>query len=135
MKNKYIIYTDGSCLDNPGIGGWAFYILQNNEIKDKDSGADIDTTNNRMEITAILNALKRTPENCEIDLYSDSNYALNVCFGTWKRNLNNDLLDEIDSLKQTRIVTPHWVKGHDKNEYNNMCDEDARTQAENLKAI
>ena len=142
---KVTIYTDGACSGNPGPGGWGA-ILMHNENKKELSGGIKDTTNNIMEITAVLEALKALKFPCEVDIYSDSAYVVN-CFNQgwiynwlkkgWKtasgENVKNkELWEELYNLTKVHNVTFHKVKGHADNEYNNRCDELARTAIKNL---
>jgi len=136
---KVIIYTDGACSGNPGPGGWGAILIYKNTKKEI-SGGKKDTTNNIMEITATLEALKALKFPCEVDLYSDSAYVVN-CFNQgwiynwikkgWKTASgqpvkNRELWEELYSLTQIHNVTFHKVKGHANNKYNNRCDELAR---------
>ena len=122
--NNYTLYTDGSCLGNPGNGGYAYLLLDSNSNKILEgSGFKKDTTNNRMELTAVINALKffnnNTYSKCII--YSDSQYVINTINNNWKRNKNNDLWEQLDSLISSNIKFV-WVKGHDGNEMNEKAD-------------
>ena len=142
---KVTIYTDGACSGNPGPGGWGA-ILMHNENKKELSGGIKDTTNNIMEITAVLEALKALKFPCEVDIYSDSAYVVN-CFNQgwiynwlkkgWKtasgENVKNkELWEELYNLTKVHNVTFHKVKGHADNEYNNRCDELARKAIKSL---
>ena len=132
---KVIIYTDGACSGNPGPGGWGA-ILMYNETSKEISGANKDTTNNIMEITAVLEALKLLKEECEVKIYSDSAYVVNAFnqgwIYNWKKNnwktaskdpvKNQELWEELYSLVQRHKVEFIKVKGHSDNEYNNRCD-------------
>jgi ribonuclease HI len=113
---KKTIYTDGSCRDRKG--GWAFVILFEMHWSDKVS----DTTNNRMELTAVIEALK-TLKNEECVIYSDSQWVINCAEGRWKRNKNLDLWEDFEEQRRRqKKVEFVWVKGHSTNEYNNLCD-------------
>ena len=142
---KVTIYTDGACSGNPGPGGWGA-ILMHNENKKELSGGIKDTTNNIMEITAVLEALKALKFPCEVDIYSDSAYVVN-CFNQgwiynwlkkgWKTSSgenvkNKELWEELYNLTKVHNVTFHKVKGHADNEYNNRCDELARNAIKSL---
>ncbi len=129
------IYTDGACSGNPGPGGWGA-ILMYNETSKEISGANKDTTNNIMEITAVLEALKLLKEECEVKVYSDSAYVVNAFkqgwIYNWRKNnwktaskdpvKNQELWEELYSLVQKHKVEFIKVKGHSDNEYNNRCD-------------
>jgi len=133
------IYTDGACSGNPGPGGWGA-ILMLGENKKEISGANPDTTNNIMELTAVIEALKILKRPCKVDLYSDSAYVVNAFLQKWikgwiKNNWvnsskqpvkNKELWQELISLTKVHNVTFHKVKGHSDNPYNNRCDELAR---------
>lgn len=134
--NKITIYTDGSCLGNPGPGGWGAIIMEggkNIELK----GNHPDTTNNRMEMTAILEALKWIQENNhtdrEIELFSDSNLIIQTLNKGWKKNANTDIWAGIDKNRAWLNIKWTWVKAHADNKYNNMVDEIAFNEATNAK--
>ncbi len=132
------IYTDGSCKGNPGPGGWCAIILQkSSEIPYQIlHGNENLTTNNRMEMLAVIEVLKFITkdhlQNSEINLYSDSNLVIQTLTQGWKRKANKDLWEELDGLAEALDVNYVWVKGHAKNKWNNECDKIA--QAESLKA-
>jgi ribonuclease HI len=132
MQDKITIYTDGSCLGNPGPGGWAVLIIKNKK-EEILKGGEPDTTNNRMEMTAILNAIKWLNENVkssttEIELFSDSSLLINSISKGWKRKANTDIWEEIDeklnllNSKGIRIAW-NWVKGHHTDKFNAKVDE------------
>jgi len=129
------IYTDGACSGNPGPGGWGAILLYGEHRKELSGGEKL-TTNNRMEITAVIEALKCLKEPCEVKVYSDSAYVVN-CFRqgwmrNWKRNgwknskglpvENQELWKELDRLMDKHQVEYIKVKGHSDNELNNHCD-------------
>lgn len=134
MKNV-TIYTDGACSGNPGPGGWGA-ILMYEDIKKEISGAKEDTTNNIMEITAVLEALKLLKQECNVKVYSDSAYVVNAFnqgwIDNWKKNnwrtsgkdpvKNRELWEELYELTQKHKVEFIKVKGHSDNEFNNRCD-------------
>ena len=143
---KVTIYTDGACSGNPGPGGWGAILMYNGNKKEL-SGGNKDTTNNIMEITAVLEALKALKFPCEVDLYSDSAYVVN-CFNQgwiynwlkkgWKTASgepvkNRELWEELYNLAKTHKVTFHKVKGHADNEFNNRCDELARNAIDSVR--
>ncbi len=129
------LYTDGSCLGNPGPGGWAAILEYAGHEKEL-SGGEAQTTNNRMELTAAIEGLKALKEPCAVDLYSDSKYLIDAIEKGWvygwkKRNwmkfdkkpaLNPDLWQELLTLLERHQVTLHWVRGHADNPKNNRCD-------------
>lgn len=119
------LYTDGACSPNPGTGGWAaIFILDENTLV-KAFGYQEETTNNAMEITSVLEGLKRVKSYSRaVDIYTDSQYVVNTMTKGWKRNKNIELWNQLDEvLKEFCHVTWNWVKGHESNQYNNMCDE------------
>jgi len=140
------IYTDGACSGNPGPGGWgAILEYQGHELEL--SGGETHTTNNRMELTGVIQALKRLKEPCIVELYSDSKYVIDAlekgwAWG-WKRKgwiksdkkpaLNPDLWEELLQLTQVHTLHYHWVKGHAENPKNNRCDAMAVAQWKALK--
>ena len=133
---KVTIYTDGACSGNPGPGGWGA-ILAYNGVEKELSGGEAETTNNRMELTAVIEALSALKEPCYVELYSDSRYVIDALEKRWaygwrsrgwkkadkKPALNVDLWERLLELVERHRVTYHWVKGHAENEKNNRCDE------------
>ena len=128
------IYTDGSCSGNPGPGGWGVILRYGDKEKEM-SGGEAATTNNRMELTAVIRALETLNRPCEVDLTTDSQYivrAINEQWinkwrkSGWKRKggelKNVDLWKRLDELLNIHNVRFNWVKGHAENEYNNRCD-------------
>lgn len=121
---KVELYTDGACSGNPGNGGWG-YLLKYKLIEKENFGGSPETTNNQMELTAVIEGLKALKEPCEVDLYTDSKYVLEGAtkwMASWKQNnwkkadkkpvLNQELWQELDSLLQKHQIIWHWVKGH-----------------------
>ncbi len=142
---KVTIYTDGACSGNPGIGGWGA-ILFYNEHKKEISGSEELTTNNRMELSAAINALNLLIESCEVELYSDSAYLVNAfnekwIYGwkkkDWKKGTsdipNSDLWQILYSLHKTHNINFIKVKGHSDNEFNNRCDKLATDAIKDFK--
>ena len=137
--DKVTIYTDGACSGNPGPGGWGA-ILMFNDIKKEIYGSKKETTNNIMELTAALEALKLLKYPCEVTLYSDSAYLVNGFINgwiyNWKKNnwitsskepvKNKELWEELYKMTQIHKIQFVKVKGHSDNEYNNRCDDLAR---------
>lgn len=135
------IYTDGSCLGNPGHGGWGA-ILSDGKTQKEISGGCPETTNNRMELTAAIAALSELKYPCSVSLYSDSKYLIDGMkswIDGWKKRgwkkadktpvLNADLWAQLDQLRNIHTIQFIWVKGHASNEFNNRCDEMAVSQA------
>ncbi len=131
---QVIIYTDGACSATPAAGA-PFW---NTTAHERElSGGEAQTTNNRMELTAVIEALRLLKEPCEVELYSDSKYVIDALSKGWvygwqkkgwiksdkKPALNVDLWERLLPLIATHDVRYHWVKGHAENEYNNRCDE------------
>ena len=138
---KIIAYTDGSCLGNPGPGGWGVVLIYNQHTK-KLSGHIEDTTNNQMELTAAIEALKNLKEKCEVVLYTDSQYVKNGItqwLFNWKKNgfktankkdvKNKELWVQLDDYTKKHNVTWKWVKAHNGDKYNEMVDSLARDAA------
>ena len=139
MNKEVIIYTDGACSGNPGPGGWGS-ILMYKDTKKEISGASADTTNNIMEITAVIEGLKLLKEPCIVQIYSDSAYVVNAFNQHWienwiKKNWQNSKKEPVKNkelwLELYALVKKHKVefikvKGHSDNEFNNRCDELAR---------
>lgn len=142
---KVDIYTDGACSGNPGKGGWGAILIYNG-IEKEISGNAPETTNNRMELLAIISALRSLKENCEVTLYSDSAYSLDPFNKGWiydwqKNNWKNSSKQEVKNtdlwlalLLETKKHKITWikVKGHADNEYNNRCDAIARKAIKEL---
>ena len=143
---KVIIYTDGACSGNPGPGGWAAILIYGDNKKEI-SGGSPETTNNIMELTAILEGLKALKVDCEVEVYSDSAYSVNAFNQGWIYNWmkkgwktasgepvkNKEIWQELYSLTQKHKVTFNKVKGHSDDELNNRCDELARGEIEKIK--
>jgi ribonuclease HI len=138
-KNTHVeIYTDGACSGNPGRGGWGA-ILRCNGVTKELSGGTMETTNNRMELTAAIESLKALKKKCKVDLYTDSKYVkdgLEQWLPNWKARgwktadkkpvKNEDLWRELDEVYSQHDVTLHWVKGHAGHPENERADELAR---------
>lgn len=121
------IYTDGSTFPNPGNGGWAYILKYEDFIEESSAHCSGLVTNNQMELEAIFRALlelKPESKNHKIIIYSDSQWAINACKGTWNITKNVEKVKEVRSLifKEGWDITWKWVKGHDGNEYNEKCD-------------
>ncbi len=139
------IYTDGACSGNPGAGGWGA-LLRYRDIEKELSGGELETTNNRMEMTAVIRALQALKYSCNITLYTDSKYVMdgvNEWLPNWKKNnwktsnkksdvKNIDLWQELDALLPLHEIRWVWVKGHNGNVDNERVDELARNAIKNL---
>jgi ribonuclease HI len=145
VRKKVQAITDGSCLGNPGPGGWAC-ILRYGERSKEMSGGEPLTTNNRMELTAAIRALDALTESCAIEVVTDSEYVKNGVeswMARWKKNgwktaakkpvMNQDLWEALDHALERHTTTWVWTKGHAGNADNNRCDELARGAAARIK--
>ena len=140
------LYTDGACSGNPGPGGWGA-ILEYMGHEVELSGGEKSTTNNRMELTAVIRGLQRLKEPCIVELYSDSKYVIDGLQKGWaegwkkrgwiksdkKPALNPDLWDILLDLTHVHQMHYHWVKGHADNPKNNRCDQLAVAETQNFK--
>ena len=138
VENRVTIYTDGACSGNPGPGGWGA-ILRFGEHERELNGGESETTNNRMELTAAIEALNALKRPCAVDLYTDSTYVrsgISEWMHGWKRKnwrtaankpvKNADLWQALDAARDRHDVTWHWVKGHAGHPDNERADELAR---------
>lgn len=136
---RVTIYTDGACSGNPGPGGWGAVLIHPKEKREL-KGGDPDTTNNRMELTAVIKALQALKRPCSVDVYTDSRYVMDGItqwIKGWKRNgwrtadkkpvKNVDLWQALDSAQECHRIRWHWVKGHDGDPNNELADELARS--------
>ncbi len=140
------IYTDGACSGNPGPGGWGAILEWQGHEKEL-SGGEAQTTNNRMELTAVLTALSLLKEPCIVELYSDSKYVVDAIDKGWlygwqkkgwikadkKPVLNVDLWQRLLPELKRHDVHLHWVKGHAENEKNNRCDQLAVAESKKFR--
>ena len=140
------IYTDGACSGNPGPGGWGA-ILMYGAHKRELSGGEAHTTSNRMELTAVIQALSMLKEPCIVDLWSDSKYVIDGLSKGWAKGwkargwvksnkkpaLNPDLWDRLLTLTDIHTLRYHWVKGHADNAFNNRCDKLAVAESQKYK--
>ena len=146
--DKVIIYTDGACSGNPGPGGWGCVLLYG-KYRREASGAEKMTTNNRMEVTAAIEALRLLKRPCTVELYTDSAYLYNAFeknwLKSWQKNNwktaakkdveNRDLWESLLELYNIHQVRFYKVKGHADNLENNLCDELARNAIKSLQNI
>ena len=144
---KVDMYTDGACSYNPGPGGYGIVLIYNG-IEKEFSGFNESTTNNRMELTAVIEGLKKLKESCDVTIYTDSAYTMNAFELGWledwqnknwknsqkKDVLNKDLWQELLSEMSKHTISWVKVKGHSDNKYNNRCDKLARTEVDNYLA-
>ena len=141
------IYTDGSCLSNPGNGGWAAIIIKDDKVI-KISGNEKNTTNNRMELLAPISALSKIEDKENIEIYTDSKYVkqgITEWINNWKSNgwktskkedvKNKDLWTQLDELNNSLDVQWNWVKAHAGNEFNEKVDLLAKKAAEQLDKV
>ena len=140
------LYTDGACSGNPGPGGWGAILEYQGREKEL-SGGESSTTNNRMELTAVIEGLSALKEPCIVELYSDSKYVIDALEKGWARGwksrgwvksdktpaLNPDLWEKLLSLADLHQIRCHWVKGHAENEKNNRCDQLAVAQSKKCR--
>ncbi len=130
MSEKLIIYTDGACKGNPGIGGWGA-LLMFGEHRKEVYGAAVDTTNNRMELMAVIEALKILKRPCKIEVYTDSQYVQKGISEwisgwikkNWKNVKNVDLWQELLQVQSIHKISWHWVRGHNGNQFNEYADQ------------
>jgi ribonuclease HI len=145
---KVTIYTDGACSGNPGPGGWGTILLYGQHEKEL-SGGEVHTTNNRMELTAVIEGLKVLKERCTVTLYTDSRYVADGITKGWAVGwrargwiksdktpaLNPDLWEALLNLCEAQDVTFVWVRGHADNEFNNRCDALAVAAAAGMQSV
>ncbi len=143
---KAVLYTDGACSNNPGMGGWA-YILRFNRKTTENSGFEAETTNNKMELMAVIKGLEAIPEKCNVEVYSDSAYVVNAFLEDWisswkKRKWRNsegkpvknlELWQRLVELSEFHKVKWNKVAGHSDDELNNRCDRLAKAEILNHK--
>ena len=138
------VYTDGSCLGNPGNGGWAFVVINEKDISYR-AGFERNTTNNQMELMAAIKAIEFLDKYNDINLNTDSNYVrqgITNWILNWKRNnwktstkkavKNRELWERLDKLNLSKNIIWSWVKAHNVDEFNNQVDKLARQAAETL---
>ena len=140
------LYTDGACSGNPGPGGWGAILEYMGHEKEL-SGGEENTTNNRMELTAVIRGLEALKESCTVELYSDSKYVIDGLQKGWAQSwqkrgwiksdkkpaLNPDLWERLLALTARHEMHYHWVKGHAENPKNNRCDEMAVAESQKYR--
>lgn len=142
---RVVIYTDGACSGNPGPGGWGAILVYGGWKKELSGGED-STTNNRMELTGAIEALRALKEPCRVELYTDSRYLVDAIeqgwleswkARSWRRKdgplKNPELWQALDEQISRHDVVFRWVKGHAENPFNNRCDEMAVEEAKRRK--
>lgn len=143
---KVVLYTDGACSGNPGVGGWAA-ILRHGSAEKVLTGGEEQTTNNRMELMGVISGLEALKEGCEVEIYSDSAYVVNAFLQDWisywlmsgwrtkgKKPVQNiELWQRLLNVCAKHKITWHKVKGHADNELNNRCDTLAVAEIEKIK--
>lgn len=146
MRKHIDLYTDGACSGNPGPGGYGAILVYEGKEKEL-SGGDPSTTNNRMELLAVIEGLRALREDCDVTLYSDSKYVIDALRLGWakawqargwvkadrKPALNSDLWEELLSLTARHHLEAVWIRGHNQHPYNERCDRLAVAAAEQAK--
>ena len=131
------LYSDGSCLNNPGVGAWAC-ILEYNGHEREMSNYDLNTTNNRMELMGVISGLEALKEPCRVEVYTDSSYVVNAFNKHWIENWvkagiakrkNGDLWQRLLNASSNHLVEYNWIKGHAGQPYNERCDKIANSLA------
>ena len=131
------LYSDGSCLNNPGVGAWAC-ILEYNGHEREMSNYDLNTTNNRMELMGVISGLEALKEPCRVEVYTDSSYVVNAFNKHWIENWvkagiakrkNGDLWQRLLNASSNHLVEYNWIKGHAGHPYNERCDKIANSLA------
>jgi len=143
-KSNIEIFTDGACINNPGPGGWGVLIREDGEEKEL-SGNSKETTNNRMELLAVIKGLQSLKTQSKVTIYTDSQYVqkgITEWILNWKKNKwrtsnnkpvkNSDLWKELDNIQKKHLIDWRWVRGHSGHEENERVDKIARTEAERV---
>lgn len=144
-KSKVILHTDGACKGNPGVGGWGALLSCDGHEKSL-FGGEAHTTNNRMELLAVIEGLSALKRSCQVEVYTDSKYVqkgMNEWINDWKARgwktaakkpvKNDDLWKRLDELSQKHELTWHWVKGHAGHTGNERADELANLGVEKIQ--
>ena len=131
-NNSFVIHTAGACKGNPGQGGWGAVIEQDGN-QTIISGGEPHTTNNRMEMTAVIKGLEAIDPHAPVLISSDSTYVINTMTKGWKRKANHDLWEQLDRLVKGRDVSWRWVRGHSGERGNELADSAATKEAGTAK--
>jgi ribonuclease HI len=134
MMKDVVLHTDGACSGNPGPGGWCA-ILSWNGSERVLRGKNIHTTNNRMELAAVIGGLEALKEPCRVTIFTDSQYVIDVASPRCRRRANHDLLYELDALCTVHDVTFRHVRGHDGDPTNERCDRIARQERDRARKM
>jgi ribonuclease HI len=128
MSDRITIYTDGSCMPNPGKGGWGAVILVD-DVELHLSGGEPKSTNNIMELRAVIEAIKCVENKyTKLDIYTDSTYVIKCAKGEWARKKNVEIWQEFDSVAKGKDIKWNWVKGHSGDHYNEVVDKLAKCE-------
>lgn len=131
---KFVVYTDGGCQVNPGGAGGLGVVILNSETGQRQEISEgyVSSTNNRMEILAVVRGLSQLPRGAEVDLYSDSEYVLKTAMGEYREKKNRDLWQQLHAVMDDKQMRFHWVRGHQGNALNERCDQLA-TQGQHMR--